>query len=256
MSILDVHLLAGDPALLTPDLVPGQDLAALFETELRCVPAYWLSSQCGRYSHNFLADDMEDNRIEVFARSLVADYVRGPRPFLIIPMLIDEPSAVALTDRKPWGTVLIALTDAIRALGVDCTFYLHLLTVPFTNEAVTRLERLRNWLEGLGLNAQVAEDAIMRVASGMQHSIRLERNYLSEQLSATVAKRCEHSGLAVSDMDLLKRFSGQCLERLAEIGLRPGLPLDDVLLDRLVDAVIAQRVGFVLPASAGHRRTR
>ncbi|WP_145108174.1 hypothetical protein [Cereibacter sediminicola] len=254
MSILDVHLLVGDPSLLTPDLVHGQDLAALFETELRCVPAYWLSLKCGRYSHNFLADDTEDNRIEVFARSLVTDYVRGPRPFLIIPGLIDEPSAVALTDRKDWGTVLVALAHAIRALGVDCIFYLHLLTIPFASETMTRLERLRNWLEGLGLNARIAEDAIVRVASGMQHSARLERNYLSEQLSATVAKRCEHSGLAVSDMDLLKIFSGQCLERLARTGLRPGVPLDDVLLDRLVDAVIAQAMGSVLPASAGQKR--
>lgn len=251
MSTLDIHILAGDPALLTPDPVHGQALASLIGPEFRCVSAYWLSSECGRYNHNFLADYQEDSRIEVFARGLMTDYVRGPRPFLIIPGLLDEPSIVATPDRKDWGSVLAALADAIRALGGDCIFYLHLLTGPFASDATMRLECLQNWIEDRGLKARLSEDAVTRLASDDQHSIRLERNYLSGQLAITIAERCKHSGFAVSDMDLLTKFVTQCLERWERIGLRPSLPLQDVHLSRLTEAVISQMLD-----PAGQRVTR
>ena len=245
MSSLEIHLLAGDPALLTPDLIHGQELAALCGPEFRCVPAYWLSLQCGRYSHNFLADDVDDNRIPVFARSLMTDYVRGPRPLLVIPALVDEPMLENHTRRNAWGAVLSNLANEISNLGGECSFSLHLLKLQIVDNSETKLEQLRNWLIAQGLTVRIAADAVKHLTSGTLQFDRLEHNFLSGQIAQELTERCKQHGILVEDARKMRKYVGRNLERWNKVGFKPALPLDGILMDRLTEAMIAEATGLV-----------
>lgn len=236
MNTLVVHILAGEQALLEPDSIHSHELAAFCGPGYRSVPAYWLSSEAGRYTHDFLADPVDDNRIAVFARSLATDYTRTSRPLLIIPRLSDLSAGSTAT----WAPVLHALRSMLAEFGRDCQFQLHMLTSSMIADSAAKLARLQAWMTAQGLPVQVAEDALVSVPFTDDLQPRLERNVFASRVFLAVAARCHQLGLHVSDADRLQRALAQRVARLADMGLQPVMPLDEALISRVSAAVLAE----------------
>lgn len=243
MNTLIVHILAGEQALLEPEITPGTALAMLCGPDYSSVPAYWLSSECGNYEHEFLTESREDNRVSIFARSLVTDYSGASRPILIIPRF-SELSAETMAD---WGPVLQNLQDSILAFGRKCLFHLHMLTLPDIKNSFEKLEELQSWMIGQGLTAQVAEDALIYASLEEEMQSRFGRNLFASKVFAEVTVACRLQGICLSDSKKLKSAVLQRIKYMTGMGLQPVMPHDDALVARFSAAIIADAAGPVLP---------
>lgn len=238
MNTRTIHLLVGEPSLLKPKLIDGQVLADMCGPNLHCVDAFWVSARCGVYSHSFLVDDISSNRIEIFAQTIVANYVRGPQPFLIIPDLILCPNNIAMAlEKSDWIQVLARMQKSINDFGCDCNFYLHLLTLPLQTESTMRLEVLKNCLSKEELNIIGGN---VTITSRSPQTAPLEMNYLSTNLIASIKDNLTRYGILLTDTGELSHFILRKLETMAKIGMEPTLPVNDELLERLTESIMTE----------------
>lgn len=238
MNKLEVHILAGESNALEPNLALGQDLADLCGANYRCVPAYWISSKCGKYSHNFLADKADDERIDIFSVSLVRDYKRGKRPFLIIPNLIQDISDCSQNPYNLWGSVLYGLSDGIGRCGVQCEFNLHSIGFGCLQAAESDMANLVARLLGLGINARIPEGGIKKLEFGTKEAIVLEENLIANAIMGDLIDRCASRGVIVCDRNKIMKFIVSYIKHWSSMGVLPRIPVDEKFMDNLTDKLI------------------
>ena len=87
---MQLHVLAGCHALLRPAFLDGTQSAGLIGERVRAATAFWLSSRCGRYYHDFLRDSPQDLRVKVFATSLMENFGSRFEPLVVLPEFLEE----------------------------------------------------------------------------------------------------------------------------------------------------------------------
>jgi hypothetical protein len=149
---IEIHLLLGDTALLSPHRPTTAELASMLGGHLRPLGSDWAKSGLAQHDHNFLLDAEDANRIEAAAYVLATDY-SIESPLLVLSGLLD-PDA-----RAGNFAALAALTQALLRQEADPRFQLHILAPP--GESAPDIPALAAALQDAGTPAEPGEPAVI-----------------------------------------------------------------------------------------------
>lgn len=262
-----LHILAGCRDLLRPCLLPGEQVAGLIGPAIRPATAFWLSSRCGRFYHDFLLDEAGDRRIEIFAASLRDSFGTRFEPLLVLPELFA--AATGATSREngtETGTRRRALDMLLELWSHHPAeeIRLHALVLPegidadgswaaagelLAPRALSRLDGLRISLAASGLDPDRMKTRAIEVRRDQPEFEILLRNAIACQLTPRVQARLAEEGLAAADLADLQLAVLRVLEgwRRSGIAFAPALGTGD--LDRLAGHVMKRLIEDV-PANA------
>lgn len=250
-----LHVLVGAQRLLYPNLVGAEITQEIIGGRSRVASAFWLSPRCGKYYHDFLLDEPEDQRVAVFSASLVQDFGKRCEPLLILPDLVNaaQPSFLPTKDRRHPLEVLAA----ISAYLTPSELILHAAGLP------SRLDRERVWTEGLdicipdvaqalealrmacerlGVEADRVSARALEVAPGQPGFEPLYRNAVAHALADRLQAKAEAEGFTV-DIERALVATRETFDAWGRTGLFLSRMLDSAQLESLTQKAFAVLLG-------------
>lgn len=251
---LRLHLLAGCRALLAPAPLAGEEFAILLgEPRLRNATAYWLSSSCGRFYHDFLLEIQDDSRVAVFARSLAENFGDRFEPLIVLSNLIDETNGALLPSQGMRAALDVLLE--IRQEQPNLGLVLHAIALPeeidadgswvgsgelLASQARARLEGLRTTLAAAGQDPSRIEISVTETAHTDAGFGQLVRNAIASQIAKRLEPRLATEGLDTDPLRLEATIA-QILTGWSAAGMQParslGAPQLDTLSERIFSAL-------------------
>lgn len=246
-----LHVLVGAQRLLYPNLLGAEVTQEIIGGRSHVASAFWLSPRCGKYYHDFLLDEPEDQRVAVFSASLTHDFGKRCEPLLILPELVSaaQPSFLSMPDRRHPLEVLAAICAHL----VPSELILHAAGLP------PRLDRERVWTEGLdvcvpdvaqrlealriacehvGVKSGRMSAKAFEVAPGQPGFEPLYRNAVAHALAGRLHVKAEAEGFTV-DIERTLVATRDAFDAWGRNGLFLSRALDSARLESLTQKVFA-----------------
>lgn len=251
MTRLRLHFLAGCRALLVPNALRATQTASLLgEPHIQIATAFWLSSRCGRFYHDFLLEAEDDERVGVFSQSLRENFGSRFEPLIVLPDLIEETTGAILPEHGSRGT-LDVLLELCKGSPIDIV--LHALALPRgvdadgswagPNELLAfqvrgRLDGLRATLAASGLDLDRIDIRVTEVCRTDPAFLQVFQNALARQIAGRIRSQLAGEGFGVIAAPLEAAIA-QMLAGWGRAGIVPADAIGAATLDALSDRVLA-----------------